>query len=355
MEPVEHILMGAVLARAGFNRRAAYATVAMATAAEFPDIDTLWGLRGPLCGFEHHRGITHTFLGVPVEAALITGAFWLWHRWRHRTGSIARPVKAPVNWLLLYGGVLLALLSHLLLDWTNNYGIRPFFPFDGRWFAGSFVFIFEPVLFGVLLLALVLPALFGLINSEVGVRRPRFRGQASAWLAWAGVAVLYGVRAHEHSLALDAAQQNTPQASRVFASPHMGDIFLWSTVADMGPAYQLATVRTGPGAGSIDQPVPADTLDKPPASLAILAAKRTELGRIYLDWSMYPVVNETPDTTDPHHPLALVTFADARFMYNTTLMRGRDHPPIAGSVLLDMEAPEGDRVVETMFDGKVQK
>ena len=34
----------------------------------------------------------------------------------------------------------------LLLDWTNNYGLRPFFPFNPRWYAGSFVFIAEPVM-----------------------------------------------------------------------------------------------------------------------------------------------------------------------------------------------------------------
>ena len=68
MEPVTHILTGACLSRAGLNRRAAYATLTMAIAAEFPDIDTLWSLRGPIAGFQHHRGITHTFVGLPVRS-----------------------------------------------------------------------------------------------------------------------------------------------------------------------------------------------------------------------------------------------------------------------------------------------
>ena len=173
MEPVTHILTGAVLARSGFNRKAAYATAAMAIAAEFPDIDTLWSAAGPLQAFEHHRGITHTFIAVPFEAALITAAFFLFHRLRKPS------TKAPPNWAWLYAGTLVALLSHLLLDWTNNYGIRPFFPFNPRWYAGSFVFIFEPVLFLILLAALVGPLLFALINAEVGTRRQAFRGQPS--------------------------------------------------------------------------------------------------------------------------------------------------------------------------------
>ena len=40
-----------------------------------------------------------------------------------------------MRWGLLYGFVLIALLSHLLLDWTNNYGLRPFFPFNPHWYA----------------------------------------------------------------------------------------------------------------------------------------------------------------------------------------------------------------------------
>ena len=70
---------------------------------------------------------------------------------------------------------------------------------------------------------------------------------------------------------------------------------------------------------------------------------------------MFPVISETPDNTDPNHALVLVTFADARFMYDTVLGDGREHPPISGAVLLDMQAPEGRRVVETRMSDRLQK
>jgi len=209
MEPVTHFLTGACLARAGFNRKAAYATLAMTLAAEMPDLDVVWGAGGPVTAFEHHRGITHTFLGVPFEAAAIVGVVWGIHRWRlrrrerderearrhPRPGATApslatdepliRPLTAaPVRWGWLYLFALIALLSHLLLDWTNNYGLRPFYPFDPHWYAGSFVFIFEPVMFAVLAVGLCAPALFGLIAGEVGARKPAFRGAAGPSLLW---------------------------------------------------------------------------------------------------------------------------------------------------------------------------
>ncbi len=96
MEPVTHFLTGACLGRSGFNRKTAYATLAMTLAAEAPDLDVLWGLRGPVAGFQHHRGITHTFLGAPFVALAVTGVVWLWHRSRRRKPEL------PPRWILLW-------------------------------------------------------------------------------------------------------------------------------------------------------------------------------------------------------------------------------------------------------------
>src|SRR6185437_4101537 len=110
------------------------------------------------------RGITHTLVGLPVEGAAVVGFIWLIHRWRTARG---KTTVAPLRWGLLYAFSLIALLSHILLDWTNNYGVRPFFPFNPHWYAGSFVFIFEPLIFGALLLAFIAPPIFELVSREV--------------------------------------------------------------------------------------------------------------------------------------------------------------------------------------------
>ena len=349
MEPVTHMLTGAVLARTGFNRRALYATAAMTIAAELPDADTIWGMGGPVSSLEHHRGITHTFVAAPFEAAAVVAVCYLIFRIR----KPPQP-KAPLNWILLFAGTLLALLSHILLDWTNNYGVRPFFPFNPRWYAGSFVFIFEPVLFAILVAALVLPGLFGLINAEVGTRKRRFASPAWAFVALILIGTLYVFRYTQREKALVLAAQAAPaDAVRFFANPHPIDPFRWSLITETPAAYQLSTVSSR--TGEFDLASPSDMLYKPSTTLALLAAKRTYLGRIYLDWSMYPVLSEAPDTSDPNHPLTVVTFEDARFLYNTSFMRGRDHAPLSGSVLLDMAAPEGERVVETRMNGAIQK
>jgi len=387
MEPITHFMTGACLARAGCNRKAAYATLAMTLAAETPDLDTLWSVDGPVAAFQHHRGITHTFAGLPFEAATVVGAVWLLHRWRLRRAAIAnaraaslpdpdptadQPIPhpltaAPVRWGLLYGFVLVALLSHILLDWTNNYGVRPFFPFNPRWYADSIVFIFEPVLFAVLLVALTAPALFGLIGSEVGARRQHFRGRGWALFALVATVALWGWRQVEHDAAIrlasiapyGPADAPSPEVLRVTASPYPGNPYRWHTVVETPGFYQLATVDALAGAVSTDPS--QDIFYKPPTTLATLVAKRTWLGEVYLDWSSWPLVTDIGPVSKFPVPFATstaappgntaVTFRDLRFMYDVPLMNGRRNPPISGAVYLN----DDRRVLRMEMNGSPQK
>jgi inner membrane protein len=341
-------MTGAVLARTGFNRKAAYATAAMAIAAEFPDIDVLWSFKGPIAVFEHHRGITHTFLGIPFEAAAIVGLFWFIHRWRQKR---SKPVKqtAPIHWPRLYLFSLIALLSHILLDYTNNYGIRPFFPFNPHWYAASIVFIVEPVITFLLITALVAPILFGLVGSEVGARRQPFRGRGWAIAALIGIITLWGLRFVERQKALQLAQSadyNNATVLRVDANPHPLNPFRWQTIAETPLTYQLGSANTI--TNTLTTNSQADTFYKPPTTLATLVAKRSWLGRIYLDWSPYPLVTDTGVTPDN---LTAVTFRDLRFFYDTSFVNRRENPPLAGTVFIN-----DDRRVDHMeMEGHIQR
>src|SRR5208283_273276 len=209
MEPLTHFLTGACIGRAGFNRKTAYATLAAVLAAEAADLDVLWGFAGPVQELKHHRGITHTLWAAPVVAGVIVGAVWLIDRARNArtrgapsissatademggkaqspSNAPAPPACQPIHWGWLYLATLVAALSHLLLDWTNNYGLRPFFPFNPHWYAGSFLFIAEPVLWFLFFLAFFMPWVLSLADREIGARRKPFRGRGWAVFALTG-------------------------------------------------------------------------------------------------------------------------------------------------------------------------
>ena len=335
MEPVTHFLTGACIGRAGLNRRTAYATLAATLAAEAPDLDIVWGFAGPVTGLAHHRGISHTLIAAPVVALIITGFVWLLDRlWYSLRGSAAKHAREPIRWLWVYISAFLADLSHLVLDWTNNYGVRPFFPFNGRWFEGDLVFIAEPFLWILLVGALLIPSLLGLADREINRNnraRPTLRGRGWAVFALLAMLAFWSFRKVEQIKArnLVASSQITPTpASRITVEPYPINPFRWHALLETDTAWQVAEVDTRTGAVESDPRVNA--ILKPPLTPAIQVARRTHLGQVYLDWSKWPVIRDFgaqpvqwrpfPDMPvsgeSTIHQWNAVEFSDLRFAYN---------------------------------------
>jgi inner membrane protein len=338
MEPITHFLTGACLGRAGLNRKTALATVTLTLAAEAPDIDILWYFKGSAVGFAHHRGFTHTLLGVPFMAALTVGGVWflrcLFLKMRNGRGLKSRYPRPPIRWWLLYLYACIALLSHLLLDFTNNYGLRPFAPFNPKWYAWSIVFIIEPVLLTALVLGLLMPPLFGLISSEVGAREKAPRGRGWAIFALLAMVATWGMRDYEHRRALaamDAVDYHGEPALRRMASPQMLNPFEWAGVVETKDF--LETMPVDSAVPEVDPNNEASVYYKPPETPETLAAKQTYLGRVYLDWAMYPFVQseqlQAPDSG------TIVRFSDLRFASIK-----RRHSPLGACVLLDSHLRE---------------
>jgi inner membrane protein len=377
MEPVTHFLTGACIGRAGFNRKTTYATLAAVLAAEAADLDMVWSFAGPVEGLKHHRGITHTFWAVPVVAGVVVGGVWLFDRLRRarnvkghdfsradgnqdNDGALApeasnqkpgspAPTQQPIHWGWLYLTACIAALSHLLLDWTNNYGLRPFFPFNPRWYAGSFMFIAEPVMWLLLFLALFMPWVLGLADREIGVRKQPFRGRGWAIFALCGWVVLGCWRWAEHAQALamvSNTQLSTEPALRIAVEPYPVNPYHWHAIVETPNLYQTAEIDTWTGA--IDSDLRRDVLYKPADTSAVEAAKQTSLGRVYLDWGRWAVVREVgpepapgmePPNLPPGRTWTTVEFTDLRFDYSFLATRGTipgtaGHAPLSGWVYI---------------------
>jgi len=326
LEPVTHFLTGACLGRAGFNRRTALATLTLTLATEAPDIDIVSVVGGSVSNLEHHRGFTHTLLGAPFVAAMTLGIVYGIYRI-----MVARQWKvgqAP-RWKLLYLYALLGCLVHILMDFWNNYGVRPFAPFYPRWFSWDVVFIVDPIVLTLLFLGLVFPMLFSLVTDEIGGRKSEFRGRGGAITALILVACLVGFRDFQHRKAVTALQSLTwhdEEPLRVSAFPSPLNPFLWSGMVETRDFFESVPVDTL--AAEIDPQGTANIRYKPEETPMTLAAKNSRLGHVYLDWAQDPLVeaDRLPDGKGWK-----VRFLDLRFA-NSGL---RKTPVLAGTVILD--------------------
>jgi len=147
MDNLAHSLLGLVAAKAGLEKVSPGATSVCILAANAPDLDFIYALSGDRWTIlHHHRGVSHSIVGTLLLGIAIPALFCLIESIFARSRN--RPRRYRFRGLLLVS--LIACATHPLLDWTNNYGVRPLLPWSGQWFYGDLVFVVDPVLWLVL-------------------------------------------------------------------------------------------------------------------------------------------------------------------------------------------------------------
>jgi inner membrane protein len=326
------------MGRAGLNRNTALATATLTLAAEAPDLDVFSRFGGSAFGLNHHRGFTHSFLGVPLVAAAVVA--FVYGIWRLR-GRKTRNPNLPPRWGLLFLYACLAGLSHILLDYTTAYGVRPFWPFSERWISWDIVYIVEPVLLVILILGLTVPALFSLINQEIssGRKDKHPPGRVAATVALIAVFAFWGLCDFEHRraiAALEARTYNGADAIRVSAYPYVLNPFRWYGIAETPAFFAMMNVDTmtlGSSAPEVDPAGKMQIRYKPEETPITLAAKKSYLGRVYLSWAQYPITETEQlqsDSADNSRAAYLVRLRDLRYAYPGQTSRA----PLGAYVLL---------------------
>ncbi len=181
MDPITHGIAGSLLGKSFFSKRnGRVAIFAASLGAVFPDVDTVADVvtRDPLAIVKYHRGITHSFFGLPFFAA---GLAWLT---RHVCKKLG--IEAP-SWRMLtflYG---IGIASHILMDGTTSFGTRMWTPFSQQRVAWDLIFIVDLVFTSILLV----PQLVAWVYAK----REKSRGRALwMWIALtAGAAFAWAV------------------------------------------------------------------------------------------------------------------------------------------------------------------
>lgn len=136
MDSVSHALVGLTLSRLDIAREfGAVAAVTLTAASLLPDADVATRALGRMAYLKHHRGITHGFVVLPLEAALFSGVLWaLW------------PAARDAGFAALFLMSLAALLVHVLFDALTPYGTRLLLPFRADAVTTNSMPIFDPFL-----------------------------------------------------------------------------------------------------------------------------------------------------------------------------------------------------------------
>jgi inner membrane protein len=152
MDNVTHTLIGALLGETiarttqGDSRglpsevRRNLLVTTAAIGSNLPDVDVFYSFIGGKINYLlQHRGYSHTIIGALLLAlATFAIARWVLGQRGHR------PSSQDLTWLA--GVLTITSLLHIGMDFTNNYGVHPFWPLVDRWFYGDAVFIAEPLL-----------------------------------------------------------------------------------------------------------------------------------------------------------------------------------------------------------------
>jgi inner membrane protein len=253
-------------------------------AAELPDADLVYS--GPVVGLGklgyllHHRGHTHTIVFALFAAAV---SWWVANALLSRTRDSAHPNRQLPLFVLAVAGT----LSHLVLDFTNSYGVHPFWPLNNQWFNGDAVFIVEPWLWVVAipplvfhrrrwwskavlatLMALILVAAWtlGEVVQPLAIALlvfavawlllqyvlPRPYRVRSALIAWCAVELVFGVSSARARTYVNTAM-NTPVGAEerivdIVLSPEAANPFCFSTivVSISDSAYYVRTATVAP-------------------------------------------------------------------------------------------------------------
>ncbi len=264
MDTITHSLAGALIAHATGLQKNAQNLPPMgsrilcgAIAAAFPDIDYLTALINPLAFITYwHRGITHSFVMLPIWALLLGITMAL----------ILRRFKQWRSFVLLSA---IVLCSHILLDVITSWDTQILSPISNYRVSLQYAFVIDPLLSAIVLCALLIALYF----------RSRFIAATGV-----GVLVLYiATLAALHQQAIDIARHHARiqglQYVQAIALPQPFSPFNWKLVISDNEGHWLALmnlIKHKPSATPINN------------STNFFKIRKFYHSKHYLRWDYYP-------------------------------------------------------------------
>ncbi len=252
MDPITHVATGVALSQFVSAPSRGWAALAGLLFALLPDLDYVLRFSNPLAYMKHHRGFSHSLLALVLY--VIVGA------------SLGRLIGGP-RWfrpLIIIGFVVVT--SHLFLDWITSYGTQLLNPFNRAKFSLDWVFIIDPYLTALLVIAALAAIWSGVWARAVG----------GTFLGLAGAYILLCAFYHHQALNLaeQVYQRHQGADTKIAALPQPFSPRRWLLIGNSPGEIRQSFVELPywPQEEAVPPPPEIPVRQQPPAPLRVPAA-----------------------------------------------------------------------------------
>lgn len=228
MDTLTHALSGALLARAtkknntqaGLSLKARM--IAGTLAAAFPDIDFIASFFGAVTYLDNHRGVTHSFILLPLWALLLAVVFSKLSKGRYQWKDF---------YLVSAGG----LAIHILGDVITAYGTMMFAPISATKYAWPTTFIIDFYFTGIIVVALILAKVFQSQSKNIAVTG------LIVLVSYIGYQAILSQQAEQ--IAKNYIDKNKLQQAHIYVMPQPLSPYYWKAVVKTAETYHVSYIN----------------------------------------------------------------------------------------------------------------
>jgi inner membrane protein len=252
MDNLTHTICALTLSRTGLGKLSRFTTATLVVSSNFPDLDFLVQAAGR---FERghmlsHRGITHSLAALPFEAVLVATVVYA-------IGRLAAKSSSRLSWRALALVALIGVTLHLLLDLTNDYGVRVFLPFTANWYAWDLTSVVDFWLIMILAVGWMFPKIIRL--GSPGHGQDDRLSRLSAVLSLVLLTAYVGVKEVSHRYAVRSVEAHSESPTgRLACLPRSISPLHWTGVLENETGFEILDVETLRGVVGIRQVFPKD-------------------------------------------------------------------------------------------------
>ena len=246
MDPLAHGLTGSVVAVAAMpavaRRHTGRVIGAGALLGNLPDIDFATLAMGEEVWLYHHRGLTHSLLGL---AFMVPAGMWILRKvvGEEATKDVGRGSMALCS-LSCIG------IGHILLDYLTSFGLMLLYPFSFERIAAGLMFIVDPSFWVVCVAGALLLGLKRFHTAQ-GLQRAAF-GVLGAMVA------LWTAELAAKQVAVGIARQGWQQrgivVGDIYAYPMVTAPMVWTVITESRGVYPQAVISMWPSLTRGEQP-----------------------------------------------------------------------------------------------------